>query len=45
MYKQNSIKELTNRYMFTFPKKGDLGSTKNYKGITLIYMATKSTIV
>ena len=35
VYKQNTIEKLTKVCILPFPKKGDLGISKNYKGISL----------
>ena len=41
VYNQNSIYRWTKGCILPFPKKGDLGITKNYRGITLTSIATK----
>ena len=38
-YNQNTIGRWTKRCIFLFPKKGDLGIAKNYRGITLTFIA------
>ena len=38
---QNTIDRWTKRYILPFPKKGDLGLAKNYRGKTLTSIATK----
>ena len=41
IYKQNRIDRWMKRCILPFPKKGDLGLTKNYQGITLTFIAAK----
>ena len=41
VYKQNSIDKLMKGCILPFPKKGDLGLAKNYRGITLTSIAVK----
>ena len=41
MYNQNTIEGWTKDYILLFPKKGDTGITKNYRGITLISIVVK----
>ena len=41
VYKQESIDQWTEGCLLPFPKKGDLGLTKNYRGITLTAIAAK----
>ena len=41
VYNQNPIDRWTKECIHTFPKKGDLGIAKNYRGKTLTSMATK----
>ena len=41
VYSQNSIQRWTKGCILPFPKKGDLGLAKNYRGITLTSMAAK----
>ena len=38
VYKQNTIKKWTKGCTFPFPKKGDFGITKNYRGIMLRFI-------
>ena len=41
VYNQNPIDRWMKGRIFTFPKKGDLGLAKNYRGITLTSIAAK----
>ena len=41
VYNQNTIDRWTKGWILPFPKKGNLGLTKNYRGITLTYIAAK----
>ena len=41
VYKQNPIDRWTKRCILPFPKDGDLGLVKNYRGITLMSIAAK----
>ena len=41
VYNQNPIDRWMKRCILPFPKKGDLGLTKNYRGITLGSIAAK----
>ena len=41
VYKQNSIEIWTKGCIFSFPKKGNLEITKNYRGITLTAIVAK----
>ena len=41
IYNQNTIDRWTKGCMLPFPKKGDLGIAKNYRGITLTSVAAK----
>ena len=41
VYKQNPISKWTEGCLLPFPKKGDLGITKNYRGIALTAIAAK----
>ena len=41
VYNQNTIDRWTKRCILIFPKKGDLGVAKNYRGITLTSIAAK----
>ena len=41
VYKQSTIEKWTKGCILPFPKKGDLGITKNYRGITLTAIAAK----
>ena len=41
LYKQDPIDRLTEGCLLPFPKKGDLGMTKNYRGITLTAITAK----
>ena len=41
VYKQDAIDKWTEGCLLPFPKKGDLGLTKNYRGITLTAIAAK----
>ena len=41
VYNQNPIDRWTKRCILPFPKKGDLGLAKNYRGITLTSIAAK----
>ena len=41
VYSQNRIERWTKECILPFPKKGDLGLAKNYRGITLIFIAAK----
>ena len=41
VYSQNRIERWTKGCILPFPKKGDLGLAKNYRGITLTYIAAK----
>ena len=38
---QNTIDRWTKGYILPFPKKGDLGIAKNYRGVTLISIVAK----
>ena len=44
VYDQNAIDKWTEGCILPFPKKGDLGITQNYRGITLTVIAAKPTI-
>ena len=41
LYNQNTIVRWTKWFILPFPKKGDFGIVKNYRGITLISIAAK----
>ena len=41
VYNQNTIDRWTKEYILPFPKKGDLGLAKNYRGITIISRVAK----
>ena len=41
VFNQNTIDRWTKVCILLFPKKGDLGLAKNYRGITLTYIGTK----
>ena len=41
IYNQDSIKRWTKGCVFPFPKKGDLGFTKNYRSVTLTFIVAK----
>ena len=41
VYNQNTIDRCTKGCILPFPKEGDLGMAKNYRGITLTSIATK----
>ena len=41
VYKQNAIQKWTKGRILPFPKKGDFGITKNYRGITLTSLTAK----
>ena len=42
VYDQNAIDKWTEGYILPFPKKGDLGITQKYRGITLTAIAAKT---
>ena len=41
MFNQNTIDRCTKGFIFPFPKKGDFGMAKNYRGIILTSIAAK----
>ena len=41
VFKQNTIERWTKGFILSFQQKGDLGITKNYRGVTLTFITTK----